>query len=420
MLRSPRLLAPALLRWYDTVQGNRDMPWRQTRDPYAIWLSETMLQQTQVATVKPYYARFLERFPTIAQLAAADLDSVLALWAGLGYYRRARHLHAAARHMVAHHGGRVPASLEALLELPGVGRYTAGAVASIAFGIPAPVVDGNVMRVIARLTGFDKNIADPKNAPFFWERAQEILGGGDISKRRPRAATSTGAAREARYGDINQALMELGATICLPPPGQPACLLCPARSFCRAFAEGRQQELPVKVKRGPTPEVHGISVIVTRRVVEGAGGKAAGVRHGASAADRSGPREVLLFRRPSQGVWADMWEFPVLAGRLSEDLAPLRTRLEKLLGLALSPLAKVGQVTHQLTHRTMHYDVVVAGTADRAMPAAPACPEGGEYADGRWLPWPLAPRPEIPCARIVHRIAQLACAQDSAARQPLY
>ncbi|HVT80319.1 MAG TPA: A/G-specific adenine glycosylase, partial [Phycisphaerae bacterium] len=184
-------LAAPLLAWYDTVHQDRDMPWRRTRDPYAIWLSETMLQQTQVETVKPYYARFLSRFPTVGALAAAPLEEVLALWAGLGYYRRARHLHAAAQQIAETHGGDLPSDVDMLMTLPGVGRYTAGAVGSIAFGLPVPVVDGNVVRVLSRLAAYDKDVGVPANVEPLWELAETIVEGA------------------ARPGDLNQALMEL-------------------------------------------------------------------------------------------------------------------------------------------------------------------------------------------------------------------
>jgi adenine-specific DNA glycosylase len=290
-----------LLGWYDLAK--RSMPWRETRDPYAIWLSETMLQQTQVETVKPYYHKFLQAFPTVADLAAADLQEVLKLWAGLGYYRRARHLHLAAQRMVELHDGRVPETLELLLSLPGIGRYTAGAVGSIAFGLAVPVVDGNVMRVLSRLTGFDGDIADPKNAAFFWKVAGEVLSGAADDHAPPLAAGSPPRAAakreeiEPRYGDINQAMMELGATVCTPPPSRPACLLCPVQAFCRAYAEGRQMELPVKRKKGAVPVVRGVALVVVRR------GK---------LEDGSWKEEVLVMQRPRGVVWEEMWEFPVV------------------------------------------------------------------------------------------------------------
>lgn len=198
----------ALLAWYDT--NARDLPWRCTRDPYAIWLSEIMLQQTRVNAILQHYKRFLERFPNIAILAAASEDDVLAAWSGLGYYRRARMLHQCACEIVAHHGGRFPKSAEALRGLPGIGRYTAAAIASIAFEEPVAVVDGNVERVLQRLG--ERALTTQQ----YWQRAQELLA-------------------PSRPGDFNQAMMELGATVCLPR--EPRCLICPIRQWCLARGE---------------------------------------------------------------------------------------------------------------------------------------------------------------------------------------
>ncbi len=198
----------ALLAWYDA--HSRDLPWRRTRDPYAIWLSEIMLQQTRVNAVLDHYRIFLERFPHVTSLAAASQDDVLAAWSGLGYYRRARMLHQSAREIVGHHGGRFPQTAEALRELPGIGRYTAAAIASIAFEVPVAVVDGNVERVLQRLGG---RVLTVKQS---WPRAQELLV-------------------PSRPGDFNQAMMELGATVCLPR--EPRCPICPIRQWCRAQGE---------------------------------------------------------------------------------------------------------------------------------------------------------------------------------------
>ena len=210
----------ALLGWYD--QNRRDLPWRRTRDPYAIWLSEIMLQQTRVAAVLEHYRIFLERFPNVAALAAASEDAVLAAWSGLGYYRRARMLHQCAREIVGRNGGRFPENSEALQELPGIGRYTAAAIASIAFAEPVAVVDGNVERVLHRITG--SNLT----ARQCWERAEELL-----SKSRP--------------GDFNQAMMELGATVCLPR--EPRCLVCPVRQSCVTQGETQRQKTSLRQKR---------------------------------------------------------------------------------------------------------------------------------------------------------------------------
>jgi A/G-specific adenine glycosylase len=221
-----------LLAHYD--QHKRSMPWRETRDPYAIWVSEVMLQQTRVETVIPYFLRFIERFESVRALADAAESDVLALWAGLGYYRRARMLHAGAKHVVREHGGIIPAEIEALRAIPGVGRYTAGAIASIAFGLREPVLDGNVERVLTRIAAL---AGDPRRGPLreaLWSLAARF-------------------ADHARAGDVNQALMELGATLCAPT--NPRCLLCPARADCGAHRRGEPERYPEKsAKRAPRVE----------------------------------------------------------------------------------------------------------------------------------------------------------------------
>jgi A/G-specific adenine glycosylase len=366
-----------LLGWYDGVK--RDMPWRGATDPYAIWLSETMLQQTQVEAVKPYYARFLARFPTLQALAEAELEDVLSLWAGLGYYRRAKHLHQAARAVVESHGGALPATVEGLMRLPGVGRYTAGAVASIAFGVAAPVVDGNVMRVLARITGYDKDISEARNQPFFWKVAGEVV-----------AATEDG-----RYGDVNQSLMELGATVCTPPPSRPACLLCPVKGFCRAYAEGRQLELPVKGKKAAVPVVRGTAVVLLRENASG--------------------REVLMMRRPMGCVWEGMWEVPVVGNAKGEARNAKQRRerwyamVQEALGVAVGEVKGCGEVRHGLTHRAMRIEVV-RGVMAGGKVVLPECATAGgkRYEQWRWVPWPLEVRGALPMARLVEKVAEAA------------
>jgi|CZKY01.1.fsa_nt_gi A/G-specific adenine glycosylase len=210
----------ALLRWYD--QHRRSLPWRETRDPYRIWLSEIMLQQTRVAAVLDHYRIFLERFPNVQTLAAASEEAVLAAWSGLGYYRRARMLHQAAQQIAEQHGGRVPRNSEALLALPGIGRYTAAAIASIAFAEPVAVVDGNVERVLQRFIGINLT------APQTWPHAQALL-----VKSRP--------------GDFNQAMMELGATVCVPR--EPRCPMCPVRKWCVTQGEVPRAQPPSRQKK---------------------------------------------------------------------------------------------------------------------------------------------------------------------------
>jgi A/G-specific adenine glycosylase len=250
-----RLFQQRLLRWYDCNQ--RDLPWRQDRDPYRVWLSEIMLQQTRVAAVLEHYRRFLQRFPTVERLAAARESSVLAEWSGLGYYRRARMLHAAAKQIVKELAGKFPASAEALQALPGIGRYTAAAVASIAYGEPVAVVDGNVERVLQRVLG--ENLGGEE----MWRAGQQLL-----SQRRP--------------GDFNQAMMELGATVCLP--GQPLCLACPVFDLCVTRGE---LEKPEKRTRQQKREIH----------------YALDCQNGS----------VFLVRRPKEvSLMPGMWELPEL------------------------------------------------------------------------------------------------------------
>jgi A/G-specific adenine glycosylase len=274
-----------LLSWFD--RHRRDLPWRRTRDPYRIWVSEVMLQQTRVEAVLPYYERFLGRFPNVDDLASAPIDEVLALWSGLGYYRRARQLHAAARRIAD--AREFPRTLDRLLELPGVGSYTAAAVASIAFGLAVPVLDGNVERVMARRLALAE---DPKRG----------------ASRALLVAAAAALLDPSRPGDSNQALMELGATLCLPR--QPRCELCPLRPGCAASGEGRPGLYPPPRRRRPT-EIRRLLVAVV--------------------ASRENPDRVLLFRRsprlpqaaptsPSVGLPAGAWELPWL--ELRDEQAP--------------------------------------------------------------------------------------------------
>lgn len=266
-------LHASLLGWFDREQ--RDLPWRRTRDPYAIWLSEVMLQQTQVTTVIPYWERFLARFPTVSDLAAAELPELLSMWSGLGYYARARALHRSAQAIAQQHGGQLPRTAAQLRELPGFGPYTSGAVASIAFGESTPLVDGNVIRVFARLFGID---GDPSSK-------------GVIERMWAQAAALVPAERP---GDFNQALMELGATVCAPR--SPRCLLCPVQRECVALATGRVEQLP-----SPKAKKARKALTLTAAVVRREG-------------------RVLLARRPESGLFGGLFELPSVEG---EGLAAL-------------------------------------------------------------------------------------------------
>jgi A/G-specific adenine glycosylase len=300
-----------LLPWYR--QHRRDLPWRvpmdrqnlrgAAPDPYHVLVSEAMLQQTQVAAVIPYFKRFIGRLPTLAALAAAEEEEVLRLWQGLGYYARARNLRRAAIVVMNEYGGELPADATKLLGLPGVGRYTAGAIASIAFGKRAPILDGNVSRVLCRI---DKITADPREkatSEVLWTRAAEIM---------PNAGS---------MGDFNSALMELGATVCTPR--NPKCLICPVREHCEACAAGVQEEFPVRKKSKPTP-------LLKRWIF----------------CIRRGDR-WLIEQRPAKGRWAGMWQFVT---RESGDAGGLPVRV--------GWVKELGMIRHALTHRRYEFQVV--------------------------------------------------------------
>jgi A/G-specific adenine glycosylase len=314
-------LRSSLLSWYD--RHRRELPWRRTRDPYRIWVSEVMLQQTTVKTVLPYYAAFVERFPTLRSLAEEPVEEVLAAWSGLGYYHRARNLHRGAQHVAERHAGRFPRSLEAALAVPGVGLYTASAVLSIAHDIALPVVDGNVRRVLARLLAL-RGPSFKKDGPYY-NRAEEIL-----DRERP--------------GDWNQALMELGATVCLPK--KPACPACPVRQRCRARKLGIVDELPEgRARRQP------VAVTVAAALVE-----------------RDG--RVLLVRRPRGRLLDGMWEVPQtsLDSRGRPDLA---RELEERHGLRVVPGPLAVRARHAVTHRR----ITLEGYRTRLRPPVPEDPE---------------------------------------------
>jgi len=311
-----------------------------------------MLQQTQVITVIPYYNRFLARFPTIADLARADEQEVLRLWQGLGYYSRARHLHQAARQIVDRHAGQIPSSADELLALPGIGRYTAGAIASIAFGVRSPILDGNVARVLCRLGRIESDPRDAATAKLLWQQAAEIL---------PRT----------RVGDFNSALMELGATLCTPK--SPQCPPCPLRPHCAAFAAGVQGRIPAARPANPTP--------LHRRwtfVVESDG-------------------KFLIEQRPAKGRWARMWQFPTVEAG-SGNAKP--NDAQRALGFAVTDLQPLTRISHALTHRRYQF---------RAYVCRAARPPG--VSSRRWVSlqqldgYPM-PGPHVKIARLVAQASQ--------------
>jgi A/G-specific adenine glycosylase len=273
--------APTLIAW-QREHGRHDLPWQNTRDAYRVWLSEIMLQQTQVSTVIPYYARFLERFPTVAALAAGPIDEVMSLWAGLGYYSRARNLHRCAQAVVELHGGRFPASAERLAELPGIGRSTAAAIAAFSFGLRETILDGNVKRVLARVFGIEGFPGEKKIENAMWLLAESLLPaeaeGTDAGE------TGTDVRVDLRVATYTQGLMDLGATLCTR--GRPDCSRCPFAEHCVANATGRQRELPAARPRKAVPVRHTLMLVMRRGT------------------------EVWLQRRPPSGIWGGLWSLP--------------------------------------------------------------------------------------------------------------
>ncbi|CAM3674000.1 A/G-specific adenine glycosylase [Cohnella lubricantis] len=313
-----------LLAWYR--RGNRDLPWRRSQDPYYIWVSEIMLQQTRVDTVIPYFNRFVERFPTVRDLAEAPEADVLKHWEGLGYYSRARNLQAAAQEVAERYGGKIPDDIEAVRGLKGVGPYTSGAILSIAFGRPEPAVDGNVMRVLSRYFCIDDDIARPATRPKMESLARELIP-------------------EGAAGDFNQALMELGAMVCTPR--SPQCLICPVTEHCAGRLAGREEELPVKTKAKPPKPQHRLAVL----------------------AERADGR-VLVRQRPSRGLLARLWELPHVEAPSesiwgSAEQGP-RWLAETLAleGVSVSPARHACDAEHVFSH--LHWYVRVWG-ADGAM-----------------------------------------------------
>lgn len=291
-----------LLNWFTEEQ--RELPWRQDQDPYKVWVSEIMLQQTKVDTVIPYFNRFISQFPTIEALSEAEEEKVLKAWEGLGYYSRARNLHAAVKEVHEKYGGKVPDTPKEIASLKGVGPYTAGAILSIAYGVPEPAVDGNVMRVLSRILSIWEDIAKPKTRKTF-EEAVRVL----ISHENP--------------SFFNQALMELGALICTPT--SPSCLLCPVREHCHAFEDGTVTELPVKTKTKKQKSIQLAAVVLT---------------------DEEG--RTLIHKRPNTGLLANLWEFPNM--EIVQVLKSEKAQLEEKLLEDYQAKVEVGEMITRIEH----------------------------------------------------------------------
>jgi A/G-specific adenine glycosylase len=308
-------LASRLLNWYR--QQGRSLPWRGNPDPYAVWVSEIMLQQTRVEAVIPYFERWMRLFPTVRDLSAASEQDVLNAWEGLGYYSRAHNLHRAAKIVVEQYNGELPRDLKALRSLPGIGRYTVGAIASIAFNMDEPALDGNLRRVYTRLFDVSQPADSPAGEEILWKLAAEHLPTGQA-------------------GDYNQALMDLGATICLPK--NPRCLLCPLMEICQARANGTQEQRPVLKPKKETPHFTHAAAIVVR------------IDREASLVRGNPPyTEVLLSKRPSKGLLGGLWEFP--NGRVNgEPAGELESVLEAGYNLKVRSGEALGIVNHGYTH----------------------------------------------------------------------
>ncbi len=323
------------MQWY--AQKAAALPWRASQDPYRVWLSEIMLQQTQVATVIPYFERFTAAFPTVQDLAAVDQDTVLKLWEGLGYYSRARNMHKAAQEVVMTYGGIFPSTAQELMKLPGVGRYTAGAIASIAFGEQAPVLDGNVIRVFSRLFDIAEDVTQNSTQNRLWEMAEQL-----VPSEIP--------------GDYNQALMELGRTVCKPTT--PLCKDCPVQSFCLAFQRGVQEERPVKKKKAPTPHYD-----VTAGLV------------------RNEQNQLLIAKRPEDKLLGGLWEFPGGKQDAGETLqACLQRELQEELGIQVA----VGAFFMKVRHAYTHFKITLHVFECQFLPAG-GTPQALECADWRWV-----------------------------------
>ena len=308
---SPAPFSHALLDWYDANAAL--LPWRKFQtDPYRVWLSEIMLQQTQVETVIPYYMRFLDQYPDVHALANASIDDVLKLWEGLGYYSRARNLHKTAITVSTEYDGNFPDNVDGLMSLAGIGRYTAGAIASIAFGLVAPLLDGNVIRVFSRLKDFSDDVTTSSAQARLWQLAETWLP-------------------QTRAGDYNQALMELGRTVC--KPRNPLCETCPISAHCLAYANGTQAERPVKKKKAATPH-YDVSAGLIR--------------------DENG--RLLIAQRPMEGLLGGLWEFP---GGKQEKGETLPDCLQRELREELAIEVEVGALFVSVKHAFTHFKITL-------------------------------------------------------------
>ncbi|MGB4076046.1 A/G-specific adenine glycosylase [Pseudomonas sp.] len=353
---SPEQFSTAVLDWYDR-HGRKDLPWQQGINPYRVWVSEIMLQQTQVSTVLGYFDRFMAALPTVKDLAEAPADEVLHLWTGLGYYTRARNLQKTAQIVMAEHAGEFPRDVEQLTELPGIGRSTAGAIASLSMGLRAPILDGNVKRVLARYVAQEGYPGEPKVAKQLWDVAERF----------------TPADRVNHY---TQAMMDLGATLCTR--SKPSCLLCPLQSGCQAHLLGLEIRYPIPKPRKTLPQKRTLMPIFTNRA-----------------------GEVLLYRRPASGLWGGLWSLPELDDR--QGIETLASRH----GLQLGD----SQALSGLTHTFSHFQLSIEPWRVQVT-AAPAA-----VAEADWLWYNLATPPRLglaaPVKKLLKRVADALAAEQN-------
>ena len=350
---SPEQFGAAVLDWYDR-HGRKDLPWQQGITPYRVWVSEIMLQQTQVGTVLGYFDRFMAALPSVQALASASEDEVLHLWTGLGYYSRARNLHKTAKIVVEQHGGEFPPDVERLTELPGIGRSTAGAIASLSMGLRAPILDGNVKRVLARYVAQAGYPGEPKVARQLWDIAERLTP-------------------QQRVNHYTQAMMDLGATLCTR--SRPSCLLCPLKSGCRAHLLGRETDFPQPKPRKALPQKRTLMPLLANP--EGA---------------------ILLYRRPSSGLWGGLWSLPEL-----DDLAALAPLAERH-ALSLRERRELPGLTHTFSH----FQLTIEPWLIRVESAIDA------VAEADWLWYNLATPPRLGLAAPVKTLLKRAATELNA------
>lgn len=342
-----------LLAWF--AQHQRDLPWRHTYDPYQVWVSEIMLQQTQVKTVLPYFERWMKALPTIEAVARASEERILKLWEGLGYYTRARNLHKAAKVIVEKHNGKFPQNLTDIRALPGIGRYTAGAIASIVFNQAEPIVDGNVIRVLARWTNFRKNTRDKKNLESIWSQAKALIPKSDAR-------------------NFNQALMEFGALVCTPK--NPACEKCPLQSVCKAYKAGTVDSLP---NRGPSTRKIAITVAL------------AIIRHPDAHKDPAKLNKFFIQKRQHKGLMGGLWEFP--GGKLEPHETPeqaLHREIKEELGITLKNPRPFMNIKHAYTRYTVDLHCFLADHVDGKIKATAQDHRWATMEEMKKLPFPAA------------------------------